>query len=704
MMFAACTPNQNLGTGSVGHIPNAEIPETVYANVAAGDVYELSFHATHSWKLSMSQEAMAYFYFLESEDSTSATYSLRGEAGEHVVKVKVAAIQEYDQERVCEITMEMGVKKGVICKLTRTSVSRNVVVYEAQSYDDEANDFAKDADGNYLYGSDDITKLSLHYDAANNVYKQRIQTVANCVWELIEKPNWLAYSADKTTEIGTTEISMLSIQEERPYQQEMKRLVFADCSDPQNKIVLKTISVIMPGCESYLQVSLPKNMQFDGDGEYNNNGNSSELGAIGSLNAPKGAQIYKASKNGEIYDVDDIATSWIMLENDAWDEGASDVKGIWTRSFHVRTAENDGTSAREGMLIILPQSLAKKISSSAELFNSTRTEVKPEYAEYVYNITQTPLSVSMGLFSIRKVTDNMVEVGAELSDAPDWTYSEIGKCEKAFQLLYTKAWSSDGYYLNPNFEYDKIVYMAWNAGGGNYSIVTPDKSWLSYSYIQAEEIESGYRVEMDKTKAQLNVDSGAYEGFIIFKKDNAVVTFLYCVYNENITVGGGDDANIGEISLVDEAVAAQHGVTLTQIDPTSADYNKDMGKDYGIEDVPHQYRLTYTSREALANPQYAAMNISGFSYGQAVGEYTYEVEQEVKQEDGSVKTEMVKKTGYYSQMLTVEKNADLGGVVIYPNNENGFDAETIPADKYEIWLFGSSYAPIARIILDVVAQ
>ena len=118
MMFAACTPNQNLGTGSVGHIPNAEIPETVYANVAAGDVYELSFHATHSWKLSMSQEAMAYFYFLESEDSTSATYSLRGEAGEHVVKVKVADIQEYDQERVCEITMEMGVKKGVVCIFT----------------------------------------------------------------------------------------------------------------------------------------------------------------------------------------------------------------------------------------------------------------------------------------------------------------------------------------------------------------------------------------------------------------------------------------------------------------------------------------------------------------------------------------------------------------------------------------------------------
>jgi hypothetical protein len=209
---------------------------------------------------------------------------------------------------------------------------------------------------------------------------------------------------------------------------------------------------------------------------------------------------------------------------------------------------------------------------------------------------------------------------------------------------------------------------------------------------------------MDISKAQKNVDEGQYEGFIVFMKDNAVVTYLFCIYNENITVGGGGETTVGEISLVNEAVASQHGVTLTQIDATSANYNKDMGKDYGIEDVPHQYRLTYTSRDALANPQYAAMNISGFSYGQAVGEYKYEVEQEVKQEDGSVKTEIVEKTGYYSQMLTVEKNADLGGVVIYPNKANGFEPETIPADKYEIYLFGSSYAPIARIILDVVAQ
>ena len=128
-----------------------------------------------------------------------------------------------------------------------------------------------------------------------------------------------------------------------------------------------------------------------------------------------------------------------------------------------------------------------------------------------------------------------------------------------------------------------------------------------------------------------------------------------------------------------------------------------MGAQYGIDDIPYQYRLTYSSREALSNPQYAAMNIAGFFYGQAVGEYTYKVEGD-KDEDGDGQPDMVVKTGYYSHMFNVEKKEEFGGVVIEPNKANGFDAEAIKAQRYEIHLFGSSYTPIARIIFDVVAQ
>ncbi|MBP3550733.1 MAG: hypothetical protein J6J57_03705 [Alistipes sp.] len=698
-VFASCTTDKTEGV-------EAKMPNIVYANVAAGDIYELSFSANLPWVLSISQEAMAYFYFLESEDSTSATYSLRGEAGTHVVKVKVADVQEYDQERVCDIALAMGGIKSVICRLTRTSVSRGVSVFVAQSYDAEADDFAKDADENYLYSSEDISKLPLYYDAYNNVYKQRIKAVATCTWELVEMPDWLKCTPVKATEIGATEISILSNPKKIPYQSETRNMKFADCSDPKNRIMLKTVSVTMPGCDSYLEVSLSKSMTFDGDGEYYNNGEMTEGGAIGIIEAPKGAQIYKVAKNGGVYDVDDNATSWILLENDEWDSDASDVEGIWSRRFNVCTTKNDGTTTREGMLIILPQSLAKGVTNPAmELFNSARTEIKAEYAEYVYNITQTPLNLSNGVFTIQKLTDNMVEVGAELSDAEDWTYTEISKCEKAYKLLYTNANSSQGYYLNPDFEYDTIVYKAWNAEGYTYSNVSPEKSWLAYKYIESEEFGNGYRVEMDITKAQLNKDTDQYEGFIIFMKDNVVVTYLYCVYNENATVGGGGEASVGEITLVDESLAAMHGVTLTQIEATSADYDKNMGAQYGIDDIPYQYRLTYSSREALSNPQYAAMNIAGFFYGQAVGEYTYKVEGDKDEDgDGDGQPDMVVKTGYYSHMFNVEKKEEFGGVVIEPNKANGFDAESIKAQRYEILLFGSYDTPIARIIFDVVAQ
>ena len=712
MMFAACTQDQ---TSSV----EAKLPEIVYANVAAGDIYELSFTASLPWTLSMSQEAMAYFYFLESEDSTSATYSLRGEAGDHVVKVKVADIQEYEV-RVCDITLAMGNLKGVICRLSRTGLSRDMAIYMAQGYDTESDDFSKDADGNYLYGADDITELTLHYDEYNNVYKQRIKIDASCVWDLVEKPNWLRCDVTSATEIGKTEISILSDLEKLPYQTEKRNLVFYDCSDPQNRVPLRTISVTIDGCEDYLKVSLPKNMLFNEKGLYNNDGELSEMGAIGSLNAPKGAKIYKVSKNGELYDASEEATSWILLQNDKWDDEDSDVTnasgaydasyeaGIWSRRFNVLTTENMGLSEREGMLIILPQSLAKSVTNpSIDLFNGDKTEVKEIYAAYAYNIAQDSEFVSKGMFTIHKLTDTMAEMGAELTSINDddpnlsWTYGEAGKCESAYQLLYTRDYSSLGYYLNPNFEYDKVVYMAWNASGANYSTVTPDKSWLSYNYIETEDGNNGYRVAMDKTKAQLNADSGAYEGFIVFKKNNKVVTFLYCVYNENATIGGEADENLGETTFVDEVVASQHGVTLTKIDSTEADYDKKLGNDYGISDVSHQYRMTYNSREALAQPQYAALNIVGFSYGQAVGTYEYYVEGN-EDKDGDGKLDMIAKTGYYSQMITVEKSAELGGVVIYPNSENGFAPETLPAGEYTLLMYGSSSVPIARIVLEIV--
>jgi hypothetical protein len=339
------------------------------------------------------------------------------------------------------------------------------------------------------------------------------------------------------------------------------------------------------------------------------------------------------------------------------------------------------------MLIILPQSLAKSVVTSEDLLNGDRTAVKDEYAEYVYKITQAALEVSNGLFIVQKLTDTMAEMGAELTSINDdpnlsWTYEEVGKCESAYKLLYTKDYSSLGYYLNPNFEYDKVVYKAWNAGGANYSTVTPDKSWLSYNYIETADADNGYRVEFDLTKAQLNVDEGQYEGFIIFKKNDKVVTFLYCVYNENGVIGGDANANLGETTFVDEVVASQHGVTLTKIEATDADYDEKVGKDYGVN-VTHQYRLTYKGREALASPQYAALNISGFSYGQAVGTYEYYVEGN-EDKDGDGVLDKIAKTGYYSQMLIVEKNAESGGVVIYPNSENGFEPETIPAGKYAL--------------------
>lgn len=661
MMFAACTPDQT---------PEPSFPETATATVAAGEVYELAFSANLDWTLSISEEAMAYFAFLEADGVT--TYSLQGVAGDYVVKVKVADTQEFDVERVCDITLSMGNQSQIICTLTRSMTERSIAVYAAAEYSSEADDFTKDENGAYIYSETDATALSLIYDAYNNIYKSRIKVVANCEYSLTTTPDWLTFSIVDEGNKEFQEYRVLSNTSKLPFETETKQIVFSDTTDPQNPILVKEMSASIPGCAGYLSVSLAKSMSFNAEGLYDHNGSYSEMGAIATIVAPMGAQVFKASKSAQgWYYAEAEATQWILLQNDEWEEGASATEGIWERRFNVLTAANDTNAAREGLLIILPQTLSAKISDpSFDLFNEEGTEVKAEYKEYAYTITQDAPEVK-DMFSVVVQTDSMESMGAELTEAPAWTKDEVD-AERGFKLLYTKEWSSDGYWLNANFEYDEIVYKGWNATGYNYTVVSGENSWLSYDVYAA-----GGKVTMDTTKAQFNADEQCYDGFIIFKKNGQDVTYLYCVYNENATVGGGGGAAGDVVAFANSEYAAMLGATLARIEAGNELYDNYFGADYGLTGLP-QYALTYTSMMPWSMPSYAALAINGFAYGQATGEYEINGE---------------KMYGY--SLFSMFNDPDMGGVIIEPQ----VSPDMLPNGNYVFSILGMSGMPIARIVL-----
>ena len=129
-------------------------------------------------------------------------------------------------------------------------------------------------------------------------------------------------------------------------------------------------------------------------------------------------------------------------------------------------------------------------------------------------------------------------------------------------------------------------------------------------------------------------------------------------------------------------MASAVGVTLAKMETTDADYDATFGADYGVTNAP-QYRLTYSQLGALMMPQYAALNIPGFASGQVTGVYQINGE-----------------NWYGYQIFSVWNNPDAGGIVIEPMADYGFTAETIPAGKYEIAIYGSGNSPIARIVLE----
>jgi hypothetical protein len=264
---------------------------------------------------------------------------------------------------------------------------------------------------------------------------------------------------------------------------------------------------------------------------------------------------------------------------------------------------------------------------------------------------------------------------------PSWG-GEFASAEIKYALTFADEYDcADGVSLKHSLE----GVAAYKAYGYNAGLVIQEVNNDSYITIDSDYDGGMFVVRMDLTApmAQSSHTEGVgYEGYVnLVDAEGNVLASIYCLYNP--TAQGGGAAGGDVVALVNESMASAIGVTLTKIESTDADYNAAFGADYGVTNAP-QYRLTYSQLGALTMPQYAALNIPGFGFGQVTGEYQINGENR-----------------YGSQIFSVWNNPDAGGVVVEPMADYGFTAETIPAGKYEIAIYGSSYSPIARIVLEL---
>ena len=568
-------------------------PKLVEKVVKSGETVTLSINPNMAWKVSIPSSSAQYFSLADAAGQLSMT----GEAGAQQIKIKVAELDEFDTDRVCEVSLAMGGKTEVIAKLTRMKLARTVNVYLAQ-YDEANIDFKTDAEGAYVYGSTPVQTLDFLWH--NEQYMHRVVVETNFKWAIGgELPAWLDPSVT-SGEAGRTEVFVRTVKEAYPFAAESVELKINDFTNESAPVEVSKLKVNMPACEAVCEVSISPALTFNAEGHYFNASNDTylEMGAIATMNAPKGAELYKIVKNNGYLYASSPAADWITIEwEEEWD-AAADKAGVWSRKFFVSTTPNEGAE-REGMLVALPRTLASKVSDpDYDLFNADGTALKAEYEQYVVSTIkqEAPAEAENKGVIYANDIETMHAFTADFAElaAGAWPWQGAwASIPNAYKLTYRSNDSGDDLIFSKPFSRYEI-YGFDGAYSSTYDLST---CWITIEKSAShKELTNGYKVRMrlgdDPANGLFPNTQAGFDGeneatIVFYDENNEAYALIYCVLDPNYMYVPEVS---GEVKFADPALAESLGAKLEKVvegDPDFSAENNYMGV--------LQYRLTHTS-------------------------------------------------------------------------------------------------------------
>ena len=568
-------------------------PKLVEKVVKSGETVTLSINPNMAWKVSIPSSSAQYFSLADAAGQLSMT----GEAGAQQIKIKVADLDEFDTDRVCEVALTMNGKTQTIAKLTRMKLARTVNVYLAQ-YDEANIDFKTDAEGAYVYGSTPVQTLDFLWH--NEQYMHRVVVETNFKWAIGgELPAWLDPSVT-SGEAGRTEVFVRTVKEAYPFAAESVELKINDFTNESAPVEVSKLKVNMPACEAVCEVSISPALTFNAEGHYFNASNDTylEMGAIATMNAPKGAELYKIVKNNGYLYASSPAADWITIEwEEEWD-AAADKAGVWSRKFFVSTTPNEGAE-REGMLVALPRTLASKVSDpDYDLFNADGTALKAEYEQYVVSTIkqEAPAEAENKGVIYANDIETMHAFTADFAElaAGAWPWQGAwAQIPNAYKLTYRSNDSGDDLIFSKPFS----RYEIYGLNGASSSTYDLSTCWITIEKSAShKELTNGYKVRMrlgdDPANGLFPNTQAGFDGeneatIVFYDENNEAYALIYCVLDPNYMYVPEVS---GEVKFADPALAESLGAKLEKVvegDPDFSAENNYMGV--------LQYRLTHTS-------------------------------------------------------------------------------------------------------------
>lgn len=236
-------------------------PEVVVNdNVAPGETLTLTFEANMDWVVSVPSADLQWFWIQDDSFKVDKVSGKVAEGSKETVTIAigVSETEEFDSNRSCEVTLQMGGKSEVIARYMRPAKNRTLAVYAAKMVD---GGFVMTESGTYEYETVEASSADLVWSADDADFRMPVRIESNCEWT-VETPEWISIQVPETT-AGVLDLVLTG----------------ASLTDASGKLVfkaedsvLKEVAVSAPACSEVnvysTQLEDYGDFKLDDDGGY----------------------------------------------------------------------------------------------------------------------------------------------------------------------------------------------------------------------------------------------------------------------------------------------------------------------------------------------------------------------------------------------------------------------------------------------------
>ena len=548
--------------------PVPEFPQLIEKTVTPGESVTIPVQANMDWEISVPENGLQWFWI---QDGAFQLYRLSGKVGEAEVVIGVSSTEEFDNDRVCEVTMKMGGESKVIARLVRPSKEKHLTVYAAVVKDGEVQ-FNETGDS-YLYETEEAESVDMIWTGSE--FRLPIKVESNYNWS-IKTPEWARVDVPSDG-VGEKNLIVYGVPSAYPLDAASGKLQFMS-----GEKVVKEYTVNIPGCKDIFSYKMDMSiteLEFNYQGQIKVATGFIDGPATGYVSGADGIRVIALSRNESGFSAD--APSWLEVNVAEYDrtEGA-DV--LQQRNFTVSAALNEGDN-RHAALLFLPPTLTV---AASDLFKGT--EIKEEYKQYSVPVTQ--LSSDQEFISMLANPSDMAAGGATfaVSENED-LYNRFGQTRYAYELVYTNQYARDN------------ARMIFTSAVTSYKVFD-ENGFLS---MTLDEDMKGGVVDMVSETAQTG-------HVVLYGATGNVLAVIECRFDPEEIIG-----EVADVAFIGESVmyAPMVGATLEDVseDPSFSQYREGQALVYHLRytmpAMPMTISIPSSIKKHTVNPYMFRHNI-----------------------------------------------------------------------------------------------